>query len=148
MLLTRLEEADRYVNLHPGLAAALAFLRRPDLAQLAPGRHEIDGERIYAVVIQAPGRSREAVRLEAHRKYLDVQFALTGTDQMGWKSTPACKQPQGEYDPAKDVVLFDDAPQTWVAVEPGHLAVFFPEDAHAPMVAEGNLHKVVVKLAV
>ena len=38
MILNILTEADRYGALIPGLAAAFAFLRRPDLAELANGR--------------------------------------------------------------------------------------------------------------
>ncbi len=148
MILARLEEADRYASLTPGFAQALAFLRRPDLGQLAPGRYEIDGTRVYAAVMQAPGKTRDAARMEAHRKYIDIQYVISGTDEMGWKSKAACLQPQGEYDPAKEVEFFADAPEAWVAVPPGHLAIFFLEDAHAPMVSAGDLHKVVVKVAV
>jgi len=148
MILARLEEADRYAGLHSGFAKAFAFLRRSHLPQLAPGRHEIDGDRVYAMVIQAPGRARDAAKLEAHRKYIDVQYAVAGTDEMGWKSTPACTRRESDYDVEKEVEFFADPPTAWVAVPPGHFVIFFPDDAHAPMVAEGNLHKVVVKVAV
>jgi YhcH/YjgK/YiaL family protein len=148
MILARLEEADRYASLNPGFAKAFAFLRRSHLAQLAPGRHEIDGDRVYAMVIQAPGRTREAAKLEAHRKYIDVQYSVTATEEMGWKSTPACTRRDSDYDAEKEVELFADPPVAWIGVPPGHFVIFFPEDAHAPMIAEGNLHKVVVKVAV
>lgn len=148
MILARLEESDRYASLTPGFSQALAFLRRPDLAQLAPGRYEIDGARVYASVMQAPGKTRDAARLEAHRRYIDVQYLVAGTDEMGWKSKPSCREAQGEYDATKEVEFYADKPEAWVAVPPGHLVIFFPEDAHAPMVATGMLHKVVVKVAV
>jgi YhcH/YjgK/YiaL family protein len=148
MIMARLDEADRYASLHPGLAKAFAFLRRSHLAQLAVGRHEIDGDRAYAMVIQSAGRPRDAVRLEAHRKYVDVQYSLDATEEMGWKSRPACTRRDSEYDADKDIEFFADAPESWIALPPRHFVIFFPEDAHAPMVAQGNLHKVVVKLAV
>jgi len=148
MILDRLEAADRYVCLHAGFAKAFAFLRRADLTKLAPGRHEIDGDRVYAMVIQAPGRGRDAARLEAHRRYIDVQYAAAGIDEIGWKSRSTCRQRHSDYDADKDVEFFADTPEAWLALHPGSFAVFFPEDPHAPMIAEGNLHKVVVKVAV
>ena len=48
MVLDTLENADAYNALNSGFAKAFEFLRRNDLAQLDEGRHEIDGERVYA----------------------------------------------------------------------------------------------------
>jgi biofilm protein TabA len=148
MILDTLDNAGRYAALHPAFADAFAFLRRPDLASLAIGRHEIDGERLYATVADGPGKRREAGRLEAHDRHVDVQLALGGVDEMGWKPRASCSKPAGECDPEKDVRFFADAPDAWVAVRPGQFAVFFPEDAHLPMVSEGRIRKVVVKVRV
>jgi YhcH/YjgK/YiaL family protein len=147
MILDRLEQADRYLDLQPGFAAAFAFLRRPDLAQLAVGRYDIDGDRVYALVQRAAGRQPEAGRLEAHRRYIDIQFVIAGADTMGWRSTPTCRQVDAAYDPAKDAELYADTPDAWLAVGPGSFAIFFPEDAHLPLIGEGDIHKVVVKVA-
>lgn len=100
------------------------------------------------MVVRDAGKGRDEARLEAHRSYVDIQFSLGCTDVIGWKSTGACTQPAGQYDPETDLELFDDAPEAWIAVPPDRFAVFFPDDAHAPMAAEGELHKVVMKVAV
>ena len=147
MILDRLECADRYAGLNPYFEKAFDFLRQTRLEELAPGRNEIDGDRVYAMVLRGPGRSRDEARLEAHRKYIDIQVSLSGTDEIGWKGKSLCTEPDGDYDPGGDCELFTDTPDAWVAVGPGSFAVFFPEDAHAPMVADGELHKVVVKVA-
>lgn len=44
--------------------------------------------------------------------------------------------------------LFFDRPATWLAVSRGVFAVFYPEDAHAPLASLGPIHKAVVKIAV
>jgi len=67
---------------------------------------------------------------------------------MGWKSRPLCETPDGDYDADKDVEFFADRPDAWTAVGAGAFAIFFPEDAHAPLVGTGELHKIVVKIAV
>lgn len=147
MILDRLDRIERYRPLHHRFFKAFAFLRQAGLGEMPLGRHEIDGDRIYAVVCVDPARSRDEARLEAHRKYIDVQVVLSGTDEMGWKSRPLCTRPDGEYDAGKDVEFFTDAPDAWIAVGPGAFVIFFPEDAHAPLVGSGELHKIVVKVA-
>ncbi len=148
MILSPLSQADRYVSLHPRFAAAIAFLRQDGLTDLAPGRYEIDGDQLFALITNGPGRSRGEGKLESHRAYIDIQYVAAGIDEMGWKSTPTCTQPQGEFDTAKDVVLYNDAPDAFVATGPGSFTIFFPEDAHTPLLSDGNLHKVVVKIAI
>lgn len=147
MILDVLENGRNYSGLHSGFDRAFDFLARPDLAELELGRHEVDGDNVYALVAREPGRKKEGAQLEAHEKYIDIQLVLAGNDEMGWKPTSRCKGPAGEYDPEKDFQLFDDEPDAWVMTKPGMFAVFFPGDAHMPLISSGALHKVVVKVA-
>lgn len=148
MILDILENAHRYTTLHPLFSKAFQFLARPDLQELPLGKHAIDGDRLFAIVAKEPGRTKEEAVLEAHQKYIDIQFLLDGIDTMGWKAKSRCTQPTKEYDPTGDEQCFSDTPEAWVAVHPGAFVIFFPEDAHAPLVSPGVLHKVVVKVAV
>jgi YhcH/YjgK/YiaL family protein len=147
MILDRLAQAERYASLHPGFAQAFAFLRRADLRQLPLVKHEIDGARVYAMISRMPGRAREQAQLETHRNYIDIQLVLEGVDQMGWKALADCRQSAGPYDAVKDFELFADAPDAWIDVGPGAFTIFYPDDAHAPLVGQGELYKVVVKVA-
>ena len=148
MILDTIQNANRYLGLNPGFVAAFAFLARPDLAELPVGRYEIDGDKVYALAQRAPGRKPDAGKLEAHRKYIDIQVVLGGVDTMGWRPTPTCQEVTMPYSAEKDAMLFADAPTAWIAVGPGEYAIFFPEDAHLPMIADGELHKVVLKVQV
>ena len=148
MILAKLDGADRYAELHPLFGRAFAFLRDTDLHALAPGRYEIEGEQLFALVEACPGRTREEARLECHRRYIDIQLVLEGVDQMGWKPLAECVNPQTEYDAARDIRFFNDAPASWIATPPGSFCLFFPDDAHAPLVSAGAIRKVVVKIAV
>jgi biofilm protein TabA len=148
MILDILENAHRYLPMNKGFTKAIEFLLRPDLKELAVGKYDIDGERVYAVVSNDPGRRKEAALLETHEKYIDIQLVLAGTDEMGWKPKSLCNRPSGEYDPKSDVQFFADEPDTWLSTKNGMFAIFFPEDAHMPLISSGQLHKVVVKIAV
>ena len=44
--------------------------------------------------------------------------------------------------------FFDDEPASWIATPAGAFCLFFPDDAHAPLVSAGFIRKVVVKIAV
>jgi len=148
MIVDKLDLAERYFGLHPGFQKAFEFLRLPSLPGLAPGRYDIDRDRVFCLISRGPGRRRTEVRLEAHRKYVDIQFVLEGTDEMGWKPASACEAVDQDYDPEKDVIFFKDKPRVWKKVQAGSFAVFFPADANAPMVSGGYVHKAVVKVAV
>ena len=147
MILDVLENSPRYGALNAGFAKAFEFLSRPDLQDLPVGKYEIDGDRIYAMVAKEPGRRKEDALLETHEKYIDIQFILAGTDTMGWKPKSLCKQPTQGYDQNRDIQFFADKPDAWLATESGAFAIFFPEDAHMPLISSGQIHKVVVKIA-
>jgi biofilm protein TabA len=147
MVLDVLENAHRYLALHNGFAKAFEFLMRSDLKELPVGRYEIDGERVYGIVAKDPGRKKEDALLETHEKYIDIQLVLAGTDDMGWKPKSSCKHPSEEYDQQNDIQFFADEPDAWLSTGSGAFAIFFPEDAHMPLISSGQIHKVVVKVA-
>ena len=147
MILDRLTNADRYAALHPRFADAFEFLRTTDLAALPAGRNEIDGDALYVAVVQKDGKGKGGTKLETHKNYIDIQFALAGTDSIGWRDAADCTGGEG-YNAEKDCELFACAPDTWVDTPPGTFAIYWPDDAHAPMGATGPLHKIVVKVAV
>lgn len=147
MILDTLDQADRYASLHPGFAPGFAFLREAPLAELQPGRHEIDGERVFAIVATDEGRGRDGARLEAHRRYIDIQLVVEGNEVIGWSELTCCTNVESPYDAEKDIVFFRDRPATWMDLAPGHFCIFFPEDAHAPLAGQGLVRKIVVKVA-
>jgi len=147
VILDSLAHAGRYAAFHPAFARAFEFLQSTDLTSLAPGRHEIDGDRMYVSIDHQEGRGRDGARLEAHRRYIDIQLTIDGDEEIGWSPLEACA-PSTPYDSSKDVSLFDDRPRVWFAVPKGTFAIFFPEDAHAPLGGHGVLRKAIVKVAV
>jgi YhcH/YjgK/YiaL family protein len=152
MILDKLTSADRYISLHPSFARAFAYLRQRDWAQalrLEPPntRHAIDDDRMYVSVDRVQGRGREGARLEAHRRYLDIQFTIDGQEEIGWKPLADCATTSDAYDNARDVTFFSDRPDSWVSLPAGHFAIFFPDDAHAPLGGRGTLTKAIVKIA-
>lgn len=147
MILAPLSAAALYAQMLPTLKLGFEFLKRSDLATLPDGQHDIDGSRVFALIARGLGRGRDASPLEFHRRYLDIQYVVSGEEVIGWLPIPQCCSVKTEYLPEHDIGFFLDPPASWIAVSPGHFAVFFPEDAHAPLGGDGHLHKVVIKVA-
>jgi biofilm protein TabA len=153
MVLDTLAQCHRYAPLHPAFARAFAFLNDPDLAALVSGparaeRHDIDGDRLYVSIARTDGRGHDGARLEAHRRYIDIQLTIEGYEEIGWKPLGDCAQPAGAFDATKDIVFFSDRPESWVSLPAGHFAIFFPDDAHAPLGGRGTVKKAIMKIAI
>lgn len=144
MVLDQLANAARYAGLHPRFARAFEALA--NVHSLPDGRHDIDGDRVYLLLQGGDGKGRKAARLEAHRAYIDIQLTLEGIEEIGWSPVAACRP--SDFDTARDIGFFDDRPHVWLTLPPGHFAIFFPTDAHAPLGGMGKVRKAVVKVAV
>lgn len=147
MIVDRIDNAHLYFGAHPLFKKAFDFVGRKDLLGLKEGKHEIEGQSVYALVSFPEGAGRGQAKLEAHRKYIDIQLCFKGEDVIGWRPGKECRAVSVKYDAGRDCEFFADIPVSWFSVKPGYFAVFFPEDAHAPLAGEGKMHKVVVKVA-
>lgn len=148
MILDHLDRAGFYDELHDGFTQAFAFLKQTDLQALLPGRIELVKDLLYANVDHLDGRGREGAVLEAHRKFIDIQYTVSGPEEIGWRDLASCTQPREAFNEARDIGFFRDAPVAWAAVPPGYFCVLLPTDAHAPLAGTGPLRKVIMKVAV
>jgi biofilm protein TabA len=150
MILASQAEFRRFLGLNPRFPQVAEFLDRPDLASLPEGRLDLDGDDLFVISVpEARTRPVSEALLEAHRTYIDVQVVLEGVDVAAWAPLESCHQVEMAYDPGKDVSLFRDVPVSHVAIHAGCLAIFFPEDAHAPLIGAGEtVRKVIFKVRV
>ncbi|MDZ4286579.1 MAG: YhcH/YjgK/YiaL family protein [Prosthecobacter sp.] len=151
MIHDTLDNSARYEVLSPRFAKAFAFLRSVDGTQ-ALGRHDIDGDHVFALVQKYATKPVESALFEAHRQYIDVQFVHSGRETILWAPLASMREETMAYDPAKEAALFKLVPDvTPLHLSAGHFTILYPEDAHAPCVQwEGaaEVFKVVVKVAV
>jgi YhcH/YjgK/YiaL family protein len=146
MILDTLENAAKYAGLKNGLSEGFGFLDQPGVAELEPGKYEISGDLVFAIVEKNEGRKVEDGKLEAHRNYLDIQFIISGDESMGWCPRSDLTGSEG-YDEERDLEFFSDDVQSIVQVPPGSFAIFLPTDAHLPGIGTGPIHKIVIKVA-
>ncbi len=150
MIIDRLSNADLYRNVHPGLGKALDWLRSTDLASLPLGNTAIDGDAMYAIVVEQIPRDRNDSVLEAHRNCWDVVYVAEGEERMGWVSLAEAVE-SVPYEVERDVTFYADKGTSFVRVLAGYFTIFGPEDVHMPTVAPeegptGRVRKIVVKV--
>lgn len=137
MIIDHLSRADLYQGLGPRFAKAFEFLRTTDLLKLDLGRHELEGDKLFALIQEYTPKPRVMGKFEAHERYWDVQFVAKGVERMGWaaRSRLTVTEP---HDAERDVAFFDSAvggPGDFVLVPEGYFTVFGPHDGHMPGVA-------------
>lgn len=152
MIVDQLAHVSSYQHLGSGVVKALQFLRDTNLAALPNGRHEVQGDQLYAMVQRYQPRTLDKIVWESHRKYIDVQYVVSGRERMGWlplSSQPAVTKP---YDDTGDAALYAGGVQNLFVVPAGFFALYSPQDIHAPGLAmdpaEGEVFKVVMKIRV
>ena len=146
MVIDSLKNAQQYVALNPLFAKAFEFLTTQDLSALEPGKHEIDGDNMWASVMHAPLKDLQTANMEVHDKYIDIQVVIGPKETYGWIARKDCKSPRGEMNTEKDVLFFDDKATTFVTLYPNEFAIFFPGDGHQPMIGEGEIRKCIIKV--
>lgn len=148
MVADRLANAALYRSLSPKIAQAFDFIARTDLAALPDGTHPIDGEDMFLIVARYSTKPFEASRWEAHRRYIDIQCVVTGTERVGVANIADFVQ--DPYEEARDVIWMDGDGDLLTFRE-GTFMIFWPQDAHKPGVmleAPEPVVKAVVKIAV
>jgi len=153
MILDVLENAELYKGLPRPLVVAIEFLRTADLSALPLGKTVIDGERLFALTQEYSPKPAPLLKFEAHRRYWDVQYVVSGAERMGW-NTLARMTVSEPHDSERDVAFYRGEGD-FFRVPAGTFAIFGPSDVHMPGVAieeagaAGSLvRKVVLKVAV
>jgi biofilm protein TabA len=147
MISDELTNAGLYGALGPGIARGLRFLSETDLASLAPGTHELEGKRLFALVSDYAPKPVAECRWEAHRRYIDLQYMVSGIERMGIAPTSHMKET--DYQADRDLVRLEGAGD-FLTFGAGQFMILWPGDAHMPGVATnapGVARKVVVKIA-
>ena len=150
MVIDKISEITKYQNLHTRFAKAIDFISTSNLMSLETGVILLDGEDIKAIVIEDNCVSTEVSlsNFECHNEYIDIQIVLIGKETVGWKARTNCSQPKSEYSLEKDVLFYADKPNLFFELEAGMFSIYFPNDVHAPMIGEGFIKKVVIKVRV
>ena len=145
VIIDRIEEQERYYPLHPDMELAFAFLAEaPDLE---PGRYELENG-LFATVSEGDTRPIAEADLESHKKYIDLQYCISGGERMAWAHIQELNPTTEETE--RDCYFYTGK-STAMSVRPGMFYIMFPSDGHkagAHNEFPKHYRKVVVKIPV
>ena len=149
MIVDTIGNASKYFSVHPLFKRAFEFIEQTDLVNASDGRSDI-AEGLKAIFSNKTGMTAEAsvAKFECHNKHIDIQLCINGVETIGWKPREKCLTENGGYNPEKDVQLYHEQPDTYFQLINGQFAIFFPEDVHAPMIGDGEIKKLVIKVKI
>jgi YhcH/YjgK/YiaL family protein len=146
MIVDTIENLGKYVALNPLFADVVEFLKNHDLQSMEPGKYPIKDKDLFMNLQVAQQRTKDTAFLETHIEMIDIQIPITCAETFGY--TPLCDLPAFDYNAEKDITKYGDTkPQTFVTVNPGQMAIFFPQDGHMPcIIDEPEIKKAIFKI--
>ena len=126
MILCPWKDIKRYEAVIPYLQEAVDFLGK--LEDLTPAEYPLPHGKVK--IQQGTTHALDEDKLEAHRKYLDIQLVLKGREMFGW-ATLDTLTPNTEFDVEKDLGFYSGK-STPITVDAGYCYILYPEDGHAP----------------
>lgn len=148
MILDSIENYQLYSAINERLAKGFAFLHNTDLDAIPSGKHDIDGDTIFALVQEYQTKPLAECKLESHKKYIDIQYVIRGEEFMG--VTTKNNQTIVEVNAEKDYTFYEGS-TSLVRVSKGMFTIFFPDDLHQPCVkteSVSEVKKVVIKVLI
>jgi YhcH/YjgK/YiaL family protein len=120
---------------------AFALMRESDLSRLEKGTYELAADSLILIVDEYLTKEEKDARYEAHRKYADIQYLISGSERIGIVKLqdPPILEP---YDEVKDIAFYDIREDHFRVADQQHFFVFFPEDAHRPCISNGEPQEV------
>jgi YhcH/YjgK/YiaL family protein len=147
MIIDYFDNYHEYLGINTLLAKAFQYICYTDFSITPPGKYEIDGDRVFALVSEYETKDPKTTKPEKHEKYIDIQYIISGCELIGY--APFTDQnPSVEYDTVKDIAFYDE-PVSFIKMDTGMFAIFFPHDLHQPCIQFKNsvmVKKVVVKV--
>lgn len=153
MIVQNVLDSNSWCRVTPLLERATAYLQATDFSLLPEGRQEIAGDDMFAVVQRYQTADADTLYLEQHLRYADVQYIVSGQEDIFLCHSQALRHIALPYDEAGDIVFYQDPdiPLSRLRLTAGQCAVFFPEDCHktrcsvCPSVSQ-SVCKVIVKI--
>ena len=133
-----------------GIKRAIEYLMKTDFMKMETGIYPIEGNALYAMVMDIETKHFEEKRPESHKKYVDVQYIVSGKERQGF--APDCGQAEiVDYKEENDIYFYDSiSNEGFLIAEPGCYSIFYPNDLHRPgccVDVPEKVRKVVVKVS-
>ncbi|MCI8596954.1 MAG: DUF386 domain-containing protein [Lachnospiraceae bacterium] len=145
MVIDLIRNYQKYAVLHPLLVKGIKFAL--SLTTASAGRYE--QREFYALVQEDGASSLEEGDYETHKKYMDVQIIVKGTEILGWQEVSKLKV-KVPYSEEKDICFYEGEGIS-LKVGEGMFYLLMPQDAHKACMwgkEEAGYKKIVLKIPI
>ena len=148
MIADSIKNLNLYSSFVPA-AEILAFVEKVEKEHLAPGRYDLDGDNLFALVQEYMSKPRAEARMESHNLYIDLQYVISGVEGIGWEPVENLEVEE-DCTPDSDVIFYKNIEATGENIlKAGMFGIYLPTDGHMPGVAVEEsvpVHKIVFKI--
>ncbi len=152
MIKNSLKYTKNYYNLSNKIKLALEYLEKNDLKVFDNGRYDILGDDVYVNVQDYTSKPETQGKWEAHKKYIDIQFMIKGTERIGVGEIDNYQTTEA-YDESKDLEFLAVANDNYqfINMNENDFIILYPQDVHMPQIAMNTpsyVKKAVVKISI
>ena len=145
MIISSVKNKNFVIKYFPQLSSIFDFINHKLTKNIKDGKYNLDFG-IYAVVQKSQPKAKKEQLLETHKKYIDLQYIISGRDKIGWKFFDKSFIVETKYNKKNDITFFSTKPDIFITLKKGDFVIFFPEDAHAPLCGKTSVKKCVFKI--
>ena len=149
MILDQLDSALIYTGLGERISIGLALLNEDPVRNAAPGKYEVDGENLFYIVDEYETKPLQEGCLEIHRKYLDIQYIVSGEECIGVAPLEGLTE-ETPYVGQRDLAFYEYEPSmSKLHLKQDMFAIFWPNEPHMPgrsINKTETVKKIVVKI--
>jgi YhcH/YjgK/YiaL family protein len=148
MILDKISNHHIYTSIHKDFPQVFDFIKNNDLNSIELGKHVIDGDKVFVVVMEYMTQDISLCKSETHKRYIDIQYAIKGEEHIGIK-TLHYETPTTPYNEDGDFMFYTLENLPVLSLKENHFAIFFPDDIHQTMreiQAPAKLRKAVFKI--
>lgn len=150
MIIDKIEKLSCYIPISCR-DKILSFIKNIP-GDISDGEYPILNDSIFAKVQSYPLKATETSKVEAHRRYIDIQSVIKGTERIDVFDCSKLTNIETEYNVENDVLFYSPGEKLCsIAVHERSFTVLFPHEAHRPQMAVGEdtfVKKFVIKVAV
>ncbi len=131
MIIDVLNNSEKYISLHKDFKLVFDYLKNNDLTSMPCGSYKLRGDDVFFNLQEY--ETKPVQKLEAHKKYIDIQVVISGREDMGYTDISNTEVLEN-YNEEKDVMFLKGEVKI-LRAENKNFLIFYPNDAHMPALA-------------
>lgn len=143
--------ADYFEDL-PLLEKVNEFIKEFNDSGKEDGAYEIDGKKVFATISSYRTKPQTPdMMFEAHKKYIDVQYIVSGIEKIRWARLSTVELVEERYSKGQDIAFYEGDALFDFTLTKGTFLLLYPEDAHLPGLSADKdvyVRKIVFKVMV